>query len=78
MIFSTLFYYFLSIFLRNYSKPFRFYVKYSFSIIAFVWNWCKGFCEKLLDISKQTRYTNDYRAAGEIAVPCICNPLQQR
>ena len=34
--------------------------------------------EKLLDILKQTSYTNDYRAAGEIAVPCICNPLQQR
>ena len=30
-----------------------------------------------LDKASKNLYTVNYRAAGEIAVPCTCNPLQQ-
>ncbi len=36
-----------------------------------------GMCQGEFDKQRQNLYSYGYRAAGEIAVPCTCNPLQQ-
>ena len=35
------------------------------------------FAKSRLDKNTKSLYSYKYRAAGEIAVPCTCNPLQQ-